>query len=92
MANKRWDYTVSFDGFWNLDIPAEEKGKLAAKELEKLVHFFEDDYKLGQLIDEFKYTEGDGTEEFTPEDDFNARMSDLYDWADDNRIWISINF
>ena len=51
------------------------------------------DYDLEEIIENFEAVSGDGdpeeTAEFTITDDFNARMADLYDWADNNRVWVS---
>lgn len=86
-----WKYKVDFSSFYrDEDLSLSEKGVLVAKKLERLP--IQDD-DLKDLIEDFKCIIKedivDDLEVFTPTQDFDARMCDLYDWADDNRVWIN---
>lgn len=92
---KDWKHTLNFKLFYhNDDISLPKKGVMIAEKLETLANTpkFEDDMMLWNLVDEFKAITGDGeppdTTEFTELEDFNARMSDLYDWCDANAVWV----
>ena len=88
-----WNHTVSLAPYYHSDmLSLQEKGKLVAKELRKLMQrSFKDDYDLLGIIESFEYiiSDEDIEDDFTPVEDFNARMFDLYEFADYNRIWIS---
>jgi hypothetical protein len=86
-----WKHTANFKPFWDADISVEEKGIKAAEALERLKRYFPDDSPLADIIEDFKYCTGDG-EDFTPTDDFDARMFDLYEWADSNLVWVKTQF
>lgn len=96
----KWKATVDFSSFWDDDISIQEKGKLASVELNKLMNAKwlsdYDKYELEEIIEGFEWCTGDGeppeTTEFTPIEDFNARMEDLYDWADCYKVWIKTFF
>lgn len=89
-----WNHTVNFTHFWrNDDISIQAKGVLAAKELRRLMkHSFEGDWELLEIIEMFSCIllaeDMEDDFEFTPTDDFDSRMFDLYEWADYNRVWI----
>ncbi|MCK5603728.1 hypothetical protein KAR91_17710 [Candidatus Pacearchaeota archaeon] len=91
-----WKHTLRFEQWYHDDdISIKEKAELAAKELKitmKLFRFKDDD-DLEEIIENFEGVSGDGeqeeTTEFTIREDFNARMSELYDWADNNSVWVS---
>jgi hypothetical protein len=90
-----WRCVVNFKKFWKKEIQIEEKGKLAAIELKKILPKIKDNYEndeLSEIIEMFECVSGDGepeeTTEFTPTEDFDERMYDLYEWADRNRVWI----
>lgn len=92
--NKRWKHTVNFKHFWESDIPVEEKGKLAAKELRsRLLQHYPEYWELEEIIDMFDCVSGDtdseGGTNWTAVEDFDERMRCLYDWADANMVWVS---
>ena len=88
-----WNHTVNLSPHYHSDtISLQEKGKLVAKELRKLMHrSFKDDYDLSEIIEMFEciLEDDDIEDDFTPLEDFDARMFDLYEFADYNRIWIN---
>ena len=88
----RWQHTVRFTYFWHAEIPIEEKAKCAAKQLEPLRKYFPGDMELDDIIDNFNGVSGDGeppeTSEFTVTEDFDARMYELYEWADANQVLV----
>jgi hypothetical protein len=77
-------------------------GKYIAKQLALLYPFYADfehpkfDYTLYDLVEAFdnvlaldEYnSDVEGYGDFTPYEDFNARMSELYDFADANSLWV----
>jgi len=89
----KWKHEVNFKPFWDADISVEEKGKCAASCLEYLLKHYLGDDELLDIIEDFKCVSGDGeppeTTEFTPTEDFDERMCDLYEWADSNRVWVA---
>lgn len=88
---KKWKYTINFKPFWKADISIEEKGIRASRAI-KLVAKRLPDYKaetLMEIAEDFENITGDGTDEFTPVQDFDARMFDLYEFADWNNIWVA---
>lgn len=94
MAN--WRCTIDFKPFYHDDkLSIKEKADRAVKELRRTqkLKSFEDDYDLDDIIEDFEGVSGDGepteTTEFTITEDFDARMSELYDWADANRVWVA---
>jgi hypothetical protein len=98
MAN--WIAKINFKGFWDDDsMSVTEKGRAASKVIDSFIkthknRFDEDDLsELIEISDAFNHCTGDGLpdgeSEFTPTEDFDARMYDLYEWADYNRVWIS---
>lgn len=57
-------------------------------------HSFKDDYDLLEIIEMFECIitdeDAEGDDYLTPTEDFDARMFDLYEWADYNRVWVRI--
>jgi len=89
-----WKHTVDFKPFWNNDkIDIKAKADFAAKELKRLQRHFLEDLDLELIIEDFESVSGDGeppeTSEFTITEDFDARMYELYDWADSNLVWVA---
>lgn len=92
----KWKYTMDLSGFYKDDsISVEEKGRLVSATLKRLLNInwlSHVKYRIEELIEEFNCISGDGeppeTTEFTPVEDFDARMDDLYDFADRERIWV----
>jgi hypothetical protein len=92
---RKWKHRIEFRHFWDNDeISIEEKGKLASKAIKRLEkHLTEDEwYDLEEIAEQFENVSDSDDDDFTVEDDFNARMSDLYDWADSNDVWVSTRF
>lgn len=90
---RHWKYTIRFDHFWDReDIDIAKKGIMAAESIRLIKKYFEDDYDLDDIIFDFENISGDGepeeTTEFTITEDFDARMYDLYNWADANDVWV----
>lgn len=80
-----WKYKVDFNKFWDSKLPISEKGWLSVHELNKIEKHFPDDYDLHDIIDQFEYS-------IETIDDFDYVMSELYDWADSNKVWIKTLF
>lgn len=95
---KPWKNTVNFKWFWNDEnMSVEDKGKQAAIMLKPLLKYsFKNDSELEEIIEMFECVSGDGeppgASKFTATEDFDARMYDLYNWADCNRVWIKTQF
>jgi len=98
MAN--WKHTLDFKPFWNNDeIDIKAKADFVVKELKRLQRHFLEDLDLELIIEDFEDVGGDceppetsetsETSEFTITEDFDARMYELYDWADSNLVWVS---
>lgn len=81
---RKWKHTISFRHFWSEDTPIAEKSVLAAKSILKVSQHFPDDEDLYDIIEGFKGT--------TEVDEFDANLEDLYNWADDNRVWVATAF
>lgn len=103
-----WKKKLNLSDIWqNGDVPESEVhlvGKEIANRLKKLYPDYLDNIKfVGTGIDDIilgfenllsleEYDEDRDYYEVTPYADFNARMSDLYDWADeDKHLWIQLN-
>lgn len=82
MMAKKWKYEVDFRKFWSdEDMSIEDKGIAASVELEKIVKNFPEDLNLDDFVRWFKDVEDLY--------DFDSTLTDLYDWADRNGVWIS---
>lgn len=81
MAN--WRHTLNF-GLWyhDDDINLKQKAEGVAKELKKIIGKFNDD-DLEIIAEDFSDFPEDGNVL-----DFDAIMSELYDWSDQNLVWI----
>lgn len=103
-----WKNKLILTDIWqNGDVPESEVhlvGKEIANRLRSIYPDYEDydkhTFYLEEVIDSFdnllsleEYNSDESwADAYTPYDDFNARMSDLYDWADeDKRLWIQLN-
>lgn len=99
-----WKNKLNLSDIWQSgDVPESEVhlvGKEIAVRLRMVYPDYEDDEVLYEIITAFKNllsleeynSDGSWADAYTPYDDFNARMSDLYDWADeDKRLWIQLN-
>lgn len=101
---RKWLKTLDLTSVWqNGDVPESEVhlvGKYIAKQLRKLYPDFADWDKWGSglddLIDRFdsiltleSYLEDPADYNYvSPFDEFNGYMSELYDFADAERLWI----
>ena len=82
---RNWKHTINFKYFWDDDeISITEKGRLASKELNKLEKHFPNDYELEDAIDNFC--------DVSEISEFDSVLSNLYDWADYNSVWIATCF
>jgi hypothetical protein len=96
-----WAATVSFKGILPdgcEEMPTEltdeqiaSLGKNYARYLR--VHPFikpllNDDFELSEIVDMFESISPVEELKMTAEQDFDERLDSLYDWADDNRVWI----
>lgn len=85
-----WKKTINFVPFWNDDdMSIADKGKAAAAEIKRVFPDWENGDDLEYIVGDFE--EGVAEDE-TPVEMFDSAMSDLYDWADGNRVWIATNF
>jgi hypothetical protein len=88
---KKWKCIINLKPFWGADISVEEKGIMAARAI-KLVAKRLPEYEsetLMEIAQDFECISGDGTDGFTPTQDFDARMFDLYEFADSYDIWVA---
>jgi hypothetical protein len=101
---RKWLKTLDLTPVWqNGDVPESEVhlvGKYIGEQLRKLYPDYEDWDKLGfefrDMIEAFdniltleEYnSDVEGYDGFTPYRDFNARMEELYDFADTERLWV----
>lgn len=101
---KRWDKTLDLSDVWNNgDVPESEMctlGKEIAKRIRCMysAKFVMDNPELGEIIEMFEgicTVEDIESGEYcfdSVTEDFNARMYDLYEWADsDKRLCIITN-
>jgi len=91
----KWIYKMNFKDIWDAyDNDEMEFSEFVTKFVQKLKHHYEelqsknivDEDELSLLdtiIDEFQYAGVMG------ENDFDDILSDLYNWADYNRVWIA---
>ena len=79
-----WLHTLNFHPFWDADLPIEEKGRLAAVEIKRVFPKWEENEDLEGFIDGFESVIDVG--------EFDAVLSDLYDWGDENRVWVATFF
>lgn len=79
-----WLHTLNFHPFWDDDLPIEEKGRRAAAEIKRVFPKWEEDVELIDFVDGFESVAAIG--------EFDAVLSDLYDWADENRVWVATFF
>lgn len=85
---KNWKHTIDFNSFWeDEDITVKQKGELAVTKLKPLLKHYPDDSELEEIIEQFECICDCDT--FTALNDFDERMHSLYDWADDNNVWIN---
>lgn len=99
-----WKNKLNLSDIWqNGDVP-ESEVHLVGKEIAKRLKRIYPDYVANEVLEEIIYSfdnllsldeynsDSSWQDAYTPYDDFNARMSDLYDWADqDKRLWIQLN-
>ena len=89
-----WKSRIDLSGFYRADIPIQDKAKRVARELLRFVERQESlppdrqlDYETAEdLACDFQCLSEN------PEataDDFDVFMSDLYEWADFERVWIN---
>jgi len=103
-----WKNKLNLSDIWQNGDVLESEVHLVGKEIANRLRKLYPDYTnydkytfyLEEVIDSFdnllsleEYNSDDSWKDaYTPYDDFNARMSDLYDWADeDKRLWIQLN-
>lgn len=76
-----WDHTVKIaDVFHDDDLAFDVKRDLIVARFARLKQKFPEDWDLELLLDELSDTTGD--------EEFDDVWESLYDWADDNRVWI----
>lgn len=94
---RRWRKTVRLKDLLNDDSSDVSTRECASKFAERLKRLpeYQDDFELEQIVSEFEDIAIDGSTgddvfggRFTLCDWFNKVLSDLYDWADSERIWI----
>jgi hypothetical protein len=95
MKNKKWKHTIDLSEFYkNEELTIFEKGVLASKTINRLASRLDKSENNEELVEELRIIADDfatvsGSDEFTIEDDFNERMTELYDISDINNIWVS---
>ena len=82
----QWKYELDFSEFYHSDdITIEGKGKMASDCIHYLfVMSYSCDTTLQRILTGFSSI----VETDMVEQDFNTMMRQLYDWADDNSVWI----
>jgi thiamine pyrophosphate-dependent acetolactate synthase large subunit-like protein len=88
-----WKSRIKLSHFYHADIPICDKAKRVARELMRFAKRQESlpperqlDYQSAEdLAFDFEMLSKD---EYTTADDFDVFMSELYDWADVERVWI----
>jgi hypothetical protein len=97
---REWKVNISFSHFYHNDILIEEKGRLVSKVLTRytssimrVVDKEDKDFILGEiedLIERFDNITGIEEADYivTSVEEFDGCMSELYDFADQYRIWI----
>lgn len=84
---------------WNND-NIHELGAIIARRIKKLKAYDEEDWQFnGDCVERFAniqketiYLGDDENTPFTPIEDFDEAMYWLYEWADENRVWVQRNF
>lgn len=83
-----WKMTVNIKPFIGEDA-SEEGAKRAGMAIHQLLTrrlrglpLYRDDQELSDILD--------GLEGVENSDEFNYILADLYDWADENRIWLGL--
>ena len=76
-----WEKAIE-NGLEGSGLPATITAQLA--KLQDIPEFAEEEFEIGNLIDEFDMVGEDDTEAF------DYAMSMLYDWADGNSVWVNV--
>lgn len=89
----RWRKTVNIKDLLSDDSSSEEAervaGILADRLASQLAAELENDNYLEEIVDELREVAGGAGGRFA-NPAFNSILSNLYDWADDNRVWLGI--
>lgn len=84
-----WKKTINFIPFWNNDdLSIQEKAKLAGTEIRRVIASEPGD----DIHDVIEMFEEDVPQDEAPVQMFDAAMTELYDWADANSVWVATNF
>lgn len=84
----KWDHTIDFMSFWNDDdMSIGDKGKAVAAEIKRVFPTFGNDDELEEIVDGFEHDVGKYDVLA-----FDCLLENLYDWADENRVWVATTF
>lgn len=95
-----WKETLDLSDVWDKkewdDENVQELGKIIGERIRKLKAFDEEDWIfVGDCVERFEnvypfeeFIADEGELPYTPIEDFDEAMRELYDWADDNRVWV----
>lgn len=94
-----WKHTLNFKYFYHNDeLSIQQKGELVEKEIQKVLKSkldYEDMYTFDMCLSDIADTflsitgwEDEVSGDVTETEEFDIRMSELYDWCDDNRVWV----
>lgn len=98
-----WKETLDLSDVWEskkwTDKNIQELGKVIGERIRKLKSFDEEDWIfVGDCVERFEnvypfeeFIADDGEPDFTPIEDFDEAMHQLYVWADFNRVWVKRN-
>lgn len=98
----RWKEKLDLSDVWESQTWTNENvqqlGVIVAKRIKKLKAYDEDDWifycdcveRFENIYPYQEYIEDIGSGfDLTPTEDFDVAMMSLYDWADDNRVWVN---
>ena len=85
-----WKHTINFMSFWDDDdMSIADKGKAAAAEIKRVFPDWENGDDIEYIVEMFEEGVVQGE---APVQMFDSAMSDLYDWADENSVWVATTF
>lgn len=98
----KWNETLNLSDVWDsekwTDRNVQELGKIVAERIRKLKSFDTEDWIfISDCVERFEdiypyeeFVADDGELPYTPIEDFDEAMRELYDWADFKRVWVKI--
>lgn len=80
-----WDYSVNIKQFLNPDKSVIEVATAVTQELKRLPPGLVNSIEFMEIMDVFEEAV-----ELNDVEVFDAGLSDLYDWADEKRVWLGL--